>query len=79
MAVLLPPSANVPWDPAAIRRAIESAPRSDPDVLVEYMKQLVLFLDRMYNDIYSAANQLDKDLQALKTRYDAHVAHPPPA
>ena len=75
----LPTSTNVPWDPAAIRQAIERAPRSDPEALVEYMKQLIMHIDHMYGEIANAANQLNKDLVALKTRYDAHTTHPPPA
>ena len=79
MAVSLPPSTNTPWRPEAFDQALRRVKGADAQVIIEYMRLLVVHLDSTYSDISSAVNRLNAEVQALKTRYDAHVAHPPPA
>lgn len=79
MPVSLPPSTNVPWKPDAIAQALRGVKGADAQALVEYMKLVVQHLDAMYSDIAGTVNRLNTEVQALKTRYDAHNSHPPPA
>lgn len=79
MPVSLPPSINTPWKPEAIDLALRKAKGADPQLMVEYLRLVVIHLDQMYSEIASAVNRLNAEVQALKTRYDAHIAHPPPA
>ncbi len=79
MPVSLPPSTNVPYKPDAVTQALQNVRGADAGALVEYVKLLVQHLDQSYSEVAGAVNRLNTELQALKTRYDAHVAHPPPA
>lgn len=79
MSVSLPPSTNVPWKPDAIAQALRDVRGADTGVLVEYIKLLVQHIDQSYSEVAGAVNRLNTELQALKTRYDAHNSHPPPA
>jgi len=75
----LSPTTNVPWKPESVVQALSKVKGADPEALKEYIRLLVLHIDTMYSDIASTVNQLNTQLQALKTRYDAHDSHPPPA
>jgi len=75
----LPTTANVPWKPESVTAALQDVRGAKPDPLVEYFRLLVLYLDRSYADIADTINRLNTEVQTLKTRYDAHNSHPPPA
>jgi len=75
----LPTSANVPWKPEAVAEALRDVRNARPEVLQEYFRLLVLYLDRSYADIADTINRLNAEVQTLKTRYDVHNSHPPPA
>ena len=79
MPVSLPPSTNTPWRPDAFEQALRGVKGADSQAVVEYMRTLIIHLDRMYSEIADATTRLNTELQALKARYDVHNSHPPPA
>ena len=76
----VPETTNVPWKEDDIKSG-------DLDKLAAYLKKLILHIQNtIYPDLANGINNLNEEvetleseLDALKTRYDAHTTHPPPA
>jgi hypothetical protein len=71
----LPPTTNPPWTPEAISKALSGARGTNPTELIEYMRQIVVYLDRTYADVADAVNQLHAQIKELRDEFDTHT-HP---
>ena len=71
----LPPSTNVPWTPESIKASMIEAKGARPEYLIDYMTQLVLYMDKTYSDISNAVNSIAKEVKALREEFDSH-SHP---
>ena len=58
----LPPTTNVPWRPDAILRSMELARNTQPELLADYLKMLVIHIDAMYGDIANIVNKNAEDV-----------------
>lgn len=71
---LLPPSVHIPWRPDDIAGSLRDVRNAKPELLLNYLRALMIFLDSTYNDITIAVARANYNaLIALGDKGDATI------
>lgn len=62
---------SVPWNPEMVLKALEGAKGTMPMELVDYLRELIIYMDFTYSEIANSINNTNEEIEAVEARLTA--------